>query len=89
MELNKVEASVDDQIKMLESFLLEPDQAIDISYVENNVLAPKNQLSRQILTYHCKMKAIEDLLFALHEKEMPLQDMLKLIRRLSKKQFKL
>lgn len=41
------------------------------------------------MAYHCKMRAIEDLLFALREKEMPLQDMLKLIRRLSKKQFKL
>jgi len=41
------------------------------------------------MMYHCKARAIEDLLFALREKEMPLQDLLKLVRRLSKKQFKL
>jgi len=62
---------------------------IDVCYIENNVLAPTSHISERILAYHCKVRAIEDLLFALREKEMPLQDMLKLIRRLSKKQFKL
>ncbi len=62
---------------------------IDVCYIENNVLAATSNISERILAYHCKVRAIEDLLFALREKEMPLQDMLKLIRRLSKKQFKL
>ena len=62
---------------------------LDVFYIENNVLAPTSHISERILAYHCKVRAIEDLLFALREKEMPLQDMLKLIRRLSKKQFKL
>jgi hypothetical protein len=38
---------------------------------------------------HCKERALEDLILALREKDMPLGEMLKVQRGLAKKQFKL
>jgi hypothetical protein len=42
-------------------------------------------LSQAILDLHCKDKAIEDLMQALREKDMPISEMLKVQRTLAKK----
>ena len=53
------------------------------------MLEPKSEASEKILYYHCKAQAVNDLILALREKEMDLEEGLKLVRQLSKKQFKI
>ena len=49
----------------------------------------QSSVARTILDIHCKERAIEDLILALREKDMPASEMLKVQRGLAKKQFKL
>ena len=51
---------------------------IDADLIENSILREQSSLARTILDIHCKEKAIEDLMLALREKEMPVNEMLKL-----------
>lgn len=62
---------------------------IDTAFIESSVLQEQSSIARTILDIHCKERAIEDLILALREKDMPVSEMLKLQRGLAKKQFKL
>ena len=50
---------------------------IDTAFIENSILQEQSCVARTILDIHCKERAIEDLILALREKEMPVTEMLK------------
>ena len=50
---------------------------IDTAFIENSILREQSNFARTILEIHCKERAIEDLILALREKDMPVTEMLK------------
>ena len=50
---------------------------IDTAFIENSILREQSNVARTILEIHCKERAIEDLILALREKDMPVTEMLK------------
>ena len=58
---------------------------IDTAFIENSILREQSNVARKILEIHCKERAIEDLILALREKDMPVPEMLKVLRGLAKK----
>ena len=64
-------------------------QTVDLDFVQNKVLQGKSGVADTILAYHCKEKALEDCITGLRQSNLPLSETLKIVRALSKKQFKL
>lgn len=60
-----------------------------MDFVENKVLVGRSGVADTIFAYHCKDKALEDCIAGLRQADLPLGDTLKIVRALSKKQFKL
>jgi hypothetical protein len=52
------------------------------------MLEAKSGVSDALMTLWCKEKALEDFIMGVRDKNLPLADMLREIRALSKKQFK-
>jgi hypothetical protein len=53
--------------------------------VQSNLIQSQSGVSDALLNLWCKEKALEDLMLGIRDKDMPLPEMLKLIRGLSKK----
>ena len=51
---------------------------VDQKFVEECVLKRKSGASNAIMDLYCKERAIEDCMMGLRDKELPIQDMLKM-----------
>ena len=82
-QLNELQPKLDAMCSALENV------TIDINFIESTLMTPRSGVSEMILDLWSKERAIEDLMLGLRQKNLPLPEMLKVMRQLSKKQFKI
>jgi hypothetical protein len=82
-QLNELQPKLEAMCSALENV------TVDTNFIESSLMAPRSGVSELILNMWSKERAIEDLMLGLREKSLPLPEMLKVMRQLSKKQFKI
>lgn len=66
-----------------------PEEPLTEELIESKILEARSAAADKLLYYHCKERALEDLQQVLRDKDMPMEDSLKLVRSLAKKQCKI
>lgn len=61
---------------------------INPHFIERNLLQSRSGVSETLLDLYCKERALEDCMLGLRDKDLSLSEMLKVMRQLSKKQYK-
>ena len=82
-QLNELQPKLEAMCSALENV------TVDTNFIETSLMTPRSGVSELILNMWSKERAIEDLMLGLREKSLPLPEMLKVMRQLSKKQFKI
>lgn len=64
-------------------------QKIDAEFIEGSMLTARSEVADTLMAYWCKERAVNDCIQGIRDKDLPITEMLKEIRTLSKKQYKL